>query len=282
MPTLVRPQSGESSFSLISCGHPERPAFATERSFVCPDREILPDRPNLEQYKKQAKELHPRLRRAPARGLDRIRRHHPRLRNPAPDQLPTITFADAQSCSPANTASPPGPHSPHTLKLSASFAPSKISTDPLNTFIEVAGRPAPRLACLRHPRARRASSSPATRTSPPPTFTRAAVLADEATVRKFLAQRLSPCHSYWRPAPMGRAHLPLPSLAISASINPVPTHSSPPRARSSTPAPTPIPAGPNTLTTRHAPSSKKPIYGAAGLAQSSRPHPPSPRIWRRS
>ena len=60
-----------------------------------PDR-ILPDRPNLEQYKKQAKEL---LRDAVAgvpAALNRLRKHHPRLRDLAPENQSPITLADAQ------------------------------------------------------------------------------------------------------------------------------------------------------------------------------------------
>lgn len=60
-----------------------------------PDR-ILPDRPNLEQYKKQAKEL---LRDAVAgvpAALNRLRKHHPRLRDLTPENQSPITLADAQ------------------------------------------------------------------------------------------------------------------------------------------------------------------------------------------
>jgi ankyrin repeat protein len=58
-----------------------------------PDR-ILPDRPNLEQFKKQAKEL----RRAAAAGeveaLARVEKHHPRMHDAA--TLRAIALADAQ------------------------------------------------------------------------------------------------------------------------------------------------------------------------------------------
>lgn len=71
-----------------------------------PDR-TLPDRPNLEQYKKQAKEL---VRAAAAldssewgtpgsRGsavVARILRNHPRLKNATPEQLRALSLADAQ------------------------------------------------------------------------------------------------------------------------------------------------------------------------------------------
>src|SRR5579859_7047524 len=60
-----------------------------------PDR-TLPDHPNLEQYKKQAKELNRDAVAALPAALERMHRHHPRLRNLAPDQRGAITLADAQ------------------------------------------------------------------------------------------------------------------------------------------------------------------------------------------
>jgi ankyrin repeat protein len=60
-----------------------------------PDR-TLPDRPNLEQYKKQAKEL---LRDATAQApaaLARLHKHHPRFQNLTSAQRAAITLADAQ------------------------------------------------------------------------------------------------------------------------------------------------------------------------------------------
>jgi hypothetical protein len=60
-----------------------------------PDRN-LPDRPNLEQYKKQAKQLHGDAVSGVPAELNRLRTHHPRLRDLAPDIQPLITLADAQ------------------------------------------------------------------------------------------------------------------------------------------------------------------------------------------
>jgi ankyrin repeat protein len=60
-----------------------------------PDRG-LPARPNLEQYKKQAKEL---LRDASAlepTALARFHKHHPRVQNSSPHQPADLTLADAQ------------------------------------------------------------------------------------------------------------------------------------------------------------------------------------------
>ena len=58
----------------------------------------LPDKPNLEQYKKQAKDLlHTHANAAPG-ALDRIARHHPRLHNQPPSAICSAPFhlADAQ------------------------------------------------------------------------------------------------------------------------------------------------------------------------------------------
>ena len=58
----------------------------------------LPDRPNLEQYKKQAKELLREWHSGGSAAVARFREHHPRLINVAePDSLgTTLTLADAQ------------------------------------------------------------------------------------------------------------------------------------------------------------------------------------------
>jgi ankyrin repeat protein len=102
-----------------------------------PDR-TLPDHPSVEQYKKQAKEL---LRTAsdgvPA-ALARMRKHHPGLRDHAPDKPGAITLADAQFV----LAREHGyeswtPFAKHieTLRIIRSV---EDLADPLNTFIEVA------------------------------------------------------------------------------------------------------------------------------------------------
>jgi ankyrin repeat protein len=58
----------------------------------------LPDRPNLEQYKKQVKDLLRERARATASVLDRVARYHPRFHNQPPDVVRAAPFrlADAQ------------------------------------------------------------------------------------------------------------------------------------------------------------------------------------------
>ena len=58
----------------------------------------LPDRPNLDQYRKQAKDLLHAHRAADPAALERIRQHHPTLHNLPLDQIPSapFTLADAQ------------------------------------------------------------------------------------------------------------------------------------------------------------------------------------------
>jgi hypothetical protein len=59
---------------------------------------LLPDRPNLSQYRKQAKELVKALRSAGAEALTRVKAHHPRLGDltPADARLTQFALADAQ------------------------------------------------------------------------------------------------------------------------------------------------------------------------------------------
>ncbi len=56
----------------------------------------IPARPSLEQYKKQAKDLHRACAARNLDALDSIRRWHPRLRKATDDQLVAISLADAQ------------------------------------------------------------------------------------------------------------------------------------------------------------------------------------------
>src|SRR5258708_81907 len=58
----------------------------------------LPARPNLDQYKKQAKELVKAAKAGDAHALALMREHHPRLKNASDDELRRATFAlvDAQ------------------------------------------------------------------------------------------------------------------------------------------------------------------------------------------
>jgi ankyrin repeat protein len=98
----------------------------------------LPDHPNIEQYKKQAKEL---LRDATAglpAALARLRKHHPRLRDVTPNPPRLITLGDAQLV----LAREHGDESwfkfaKHIETLSIIRAVEQLD-DPLNRFIELA------------------------------------------------------------------------------------------------------------------------------------------------
>src|SRR5581483_4365503 len=56
----------------------------------------LPDRPSLEQYKKQAKELHRAASTGVPAALERMRHHHPRLRDVPADAIRSVSLTDAQ------------------------------------------------------------------------------------------------------------------------------------------------------------------------------------------
>jgi ankyrin repeat protein len=102
-----------------------------------PDR-ILPDHPNLEQYKKQAKELlHDAAAGLPS-ALARIRKHHPRLHDFDPDHSRPLALADAQRVLAGEFGyeSWPG-FAAHVETLRLIRAVEEIK-DPLNTFIQVA------------------------------------------------------------------------------------------------------------------------------------------------
>jgi ankyrin repeat protein len=60
-----------------------------------PDR-TLPDHPNLEQYKKQAKELRRSVLAGTPVAIELIRQHHPRLGQAGLDSLRALSLADAQ------------------------------------------------------------------------------------------------------------------------------------------------------------------------------------------
>lgn len=102
-----------------------------------PDR-TLPDRPNLEQYKKQAKEL---LRDAAAglpSALARLQRHQPRLRNAASDQLGTIALADAQFVLAREHGYESWSKFANHIEALRMIRSLEKLDDPVNTFIEVA------------------------------------------------------------------------------------------------------------------------------------------------
>lgn len=113
-----------------------------------PDR-TLPARPNLEQYKKQAKEL---LREA-ATGdpqewgtpgghgsvaTGRIMRNHPRLKNATPEKLRAISLADAQLVLAREHGFESWPKFAKHIETLNIIRRLEELDDPVNTFIEVA------------------------------------------------------------------------------------------------------------------------------------------------
>lgn len=151
---------------------------------------ILPDRPDLEQYKKQAKEL---LRDA-AMGLppaiDRLRKHHPRFRDLAQGRSPVVALTDAQFVLAREHGYESWPKFAQHIKTISTIRTVEELDNPLNTFIEFAcvdrhGDHASgtleqaEIVLARYPEVAKAS------------IYSAAVLGDEATVRTWLARNPS-------------------------------------------------------------------------------------------
>jgi hypothetical protein len=111
-----------------------------------PDAQI-PDRPSLEQYKKQAKELLRGCAQRNPAALERIRKH-PRLRqlsdDQLADQLPTLALADAQLVLAREHGFPAWPkfaahlETLRILRLLEDPASSANLPDPASTFLEFA------------------------------------------------------------------------------------------------------------------------------------------------
>jgi ankyrin repeat protein len=151
-----------------------------------PDKS-LPDQPNLEQYKKQAKDLlHAHAQAEPA-ALDRIARHHPRLNKQPLEAIRLASFrlSDSQLVIAREHGFESWPKFARhieTLRLSREV---NSLNDPASAFIEAACSPRhghksgtldeAEMILARYPRV--ATSSIYT----------AAILADEVTVRAFLA-----------------------------------------------------------------------------------------------
>src|SRR5579863_7563317 len=102
-----------------------------------PDR-TLPDHPNLEQYKKQAKELHRAASAGEPAALARLRKHHPRLCDIAVDAPPAIALADAQFVLAREHGYESWPAFAKHLETLRIIRSVEELDDPLNTFIEVA------------------------------------------------------------------------------------------------------------------------------------------------
>lgn len=154
----------------------------------------LPARPSLEQYRKRAKEL---VRAVAARNvdaLDTLRRWHPRFRNATDDQLQSVNLADAQLVLARSHAFPSWPkfaahlETLNTLRaLEDPATPAHLVRDPVSLFLEFAsverhgwhGSGSLQQAELIRSRYPHVATSD---------IYTAAVLADELTLRAFLAR----------------------------------------------------------------------------------------------
>jgi ankyrin repeat protein len=148
---------------------------------------FLPDQPNLEQHKKQAKDLLHAHAQAEPTALDRIVRHHPRLHNQPLDAIRAAPFqlSDAQLVIAREHGFESWPKfAKHieTLRLSREVA---SLDEPTSAFIEAACSPrhGHRLGTLEEAEMILARYPQVTASS----IHTAAILADEATVRAFLA-----------------------------------------------------------------------------------------------
>jgi hypothetical protein len=148
----------------------------------------LPDQPNLQQYKKQAKDLlHARAQGSRA-ALDRIARHHPRLQNQPQDAVRSAPFhlADAQLVVAREHGFESWPKFARHIETARLSREVASLDDAASRFIEAACSPRhehrsgtleeAEMILARYPHV--AASSVYT----------AAILADEATVRAFLAR----------------------------------------------------------------------------------------------
>jgi len=102
-----------------------------------PDR-ILPAHPNLEQYKKQAKELRGSVAAGTPAALERIRQHHPRFRHAASDSLRALSLADAQLVLAREHGYESWPEFAKHIETLCVIRALEDLRDPVHTFIEVA------------------------------------------------------------------------------------------------------------------------------------------------
>ncbi len=153
----------------------------------------LPAHPSLQQYKKQAKELHRAIVARNLDALDAVRRWHPRFRKLTDDLIPTLTLADAQFILARSHSFPSWPkfaaHLETLATLRALEDPSTPGSlrDPVALFIEFASverhgwhgsgtLDQANLILARYPDVATAN------------IYTAALLADETTVRSFLTR----------------------------------------------------------------------------------------------
>jgi ankyrin repeat protein len=102
-----------------------------------PDR-TLPGHPNLEQYKKQAKELHRNVTAGTPAALERIRRHHPGFRHAGSEPLRALSLADAQLVLAREHGYESWPEFAKHIETLRVIRAVEDLRDPVNAFIEVA------------------------------------------------------------------------------------------------------------------------------------------------
>ncbi|HEV2416741.1 MAG TPA: ankyrin repeat domain-containing protein [Terriglobia bacterium] len=102
-----------------------------------PDR-TLPGHPNLEQYKKQAKELRRSVVAGTPAALERIRRHHPRFRHAGSDSLRSLSLADAQLVLAREHGYGSWPEFAKYIETLRVIRELEDLRDPVHTFIQVA------------------------------------------------------------------------------------------------------------------------------------------------
>jgi hypothetical protein len=150
-----------------------------------PDR-ILPDYPSLQQYKKQAKELARDCAAGDRAAVARASKHHPRLRNLPPDKPHRLALAGAQLVLAREHNFASWSKFMRHIETLRMIRALENLTDPVSTFLEVAcidihgwhssgTLEHSELLLARYPEVATAN------------IYTAAVLADEATVRAFLA-----------------------------------------------------------------------------------------------
>ena len=150
-----------------------------------PDR-LLPDHPDINQYKKQAKELVRDCAKGSPEALDRIHKHLPRLRVSSGSQPATIRLADAQFVLAREHDYDSWPQFAKHIETLRIIRSLETLSEPVNTFIEVASVDRHGWhgsGTLEHAELI-LQRSPETATA---NIYTAALLGDEKTVRAFLA-----------------------------------------------------------------------------------------------
>ena len=170
----------------------------------------LPGRPNLEQYKKQAKELLHAHRAAEPEALERIRHRHPTLHKLSLAEIPSANFtlADAQYILAREHSFDSWPKFAAFIETQRLIRTLADLPDPVSTFIEAAcvsrhsGHSTgtleqAQLILQRYPEVATAN------------IYTAAILADEPTAKKLLDPKPKTRDRHRRPPQLGRPHPPL-------------------------------------------------------------------------